>query len=143
MSASTSYNKPIPVPDEPSAPFFDGARRHELMLQQCQACKAWMWPVKHRCVECFSDQVTWLPASGRGTLHTFTVVHHAYPGFGHDVPYNVAVVELEEGVRMTADVVGCANSELDIGMAVEVVFDDLSATATLPRFRRAESAEPS
>lgn len=94
-----------------------------------------MWPVKPRCVVCFADAPEWMPASGRGTLYTYTLIHQRFPGFEHATPYNVAVAELDEGVRMTANIVGCANEDLHIGMPLEVVFDDITDDVTLPRFR--------
>jgi uncharacterized OB-fold protein len=64
-------------------------------------------------------------------------MHQPYPGFENEVPYNIALVELEEGVRCISNVVGCENSDLRIGMALEVVFEDLSDEVTLPKFRSA------
>src|SRR5690348_10346943 len=89
--------RPVPVPDEASAPFFDGAARGELMLQRCRSCGTFMWPVKPRCVACFSADVDWMAASGRAELYSFVVVHQRYPGF--EEPYVLATVETFEGVR--------------------------------------------
>jgi uncharacterized protein len=132
------YTKPVPLPDDASQPYFDGAKRHELMLQRCRQCGAWMWPVKPRCVTCFANAPEWTAAKGRGTLYTYTLVHQPFPGFADEVPYNVAVIELDEGVRMHANVVGCNNHDLRIGMRLEVVFDDVTDEITLPRFRPSE-----
>ena len=77
-----------------------------------------------------------MPLSGRGEIYSFIVVHRPqHPAFFADVPYNVAIVELEEGIRLHSNVVGCANEELRVGMPVEVVFDKVSDEVTLPRFR--------
>jgi uncharacterized OB-fold protein len=84
---------------------------------------------------CFSFDVDWVKASGRGTVYSVTVCHRPAPGFEKDVPYNIVLIELEEGVRMMSTVVGCDNDEVRIGMAVEVVFDDVTADVTLPKFR--------
>lgn len=136
MAVTTEHAKPVPVPDEASLPFFEGARRHELMLQRCTACGAFMWPVKPRCVDCFAADPEWAASSGRGTLYTFAIVHQlSHPGFADDMPYNVAVVELEEGVRMTTNIVGCDDSEFQIGMSLEVRFEAVGEEFTLPRFR--------
>ncbi len=87
----------------------------------------------------FGDAVGWRPASGRGRVSTFTVVHQKwFPSFVDDIPYNAAQIELEEGPRLTADLVGVANDDIEVGMAVEVVFDPVSDTVTLPRFRPVE-----
>ena len=131
--ASVQSQRPVPAPDEASAPFFAGAARGELMLQRCNACGAFMWPVKPRCVDCFSGDVEWTPAAGRAMLYSFAVVHQRYPGF--DEPYVVATVETPEGVRFNTSIVGAGPGELEIGMPLEVVFDPVSDDVVVPRFR--------
>jgi uncharacterized OB-fold protein len=127
------------VPDEHSAPFFEGTVRGELRLQHCAECGRWMWPVRFRCIDCLSDRISWEPASGRGTVYTFTIIHQLFhPGFASSVPYNVAMIDLDEGVRMIATVVGVANEDLRIGQRVEVVFERVSAEFALPTFRRTD-----
>jgi uncharacterized protein len=137
-------SKPIPIPDEHSRPFFDGARRGVLLLRRCQACGTFMsptggigTPLRPRCLTCFSAELAWTPASGRATLYSFALMHQVYdPAFADEVPYNIAVVELDEGVRMTTNVVGCANEELWIGMPLEVTFEQVSDEVAIPKFRR-------
>jgi uncharacterized OB-fold protein len=74
--------------------------------------------------------------SGRGTIATWVVFHKLYhPSFARDLPYNVAFIQLEEGPRIIANVVGASNDELRIGMPVEVVFDKVNEEVTIPRFR--------
>lgn len=132
-----AYDKPLPVPEEHSAPFFAATLRGELLLQHCAACGRWMWPVRFRCIDCMSDEVSWRPASGRGTVYTFTIIHQLFhPGFATQVPYNVAVIDLDEGVRCYSTVVDVANDELRIGQPVEVVFERISNEFALPKFRR-------
>ena len=127
--------RPVPVPDEASAPFFQGAARGELVLQRCRSCGAFMWPVKPRCVECFSAEVEWTPASGRAELYSFVVVHQRYAGF--EEPYIIATVETPEGVRFNASIVGVDRDELEIGMQLEVVFEPVSDDVVVPKFRPA------
>jgi uncharacterized protein len=131
--ATTQSERPVPVPDEASAPFFAGAARGELMLQRCGSCRTFMWPVKPRCVECFSGEVEWAPASGRATLYSFAVVHQRYPGF--DEPYVVATVETPEGVRFNTSIAGADPGDLEIGMALEVVFESVADDVVVPKFR--------
>jgi hypothetical protein len=133
--ASAQSQRPVPTPDEASAPFFAGAARGELMLQRCGACGAFMWPVKPRCVECFSGDVEWTPAGGRAVLYSFVVVHQRYPGF--EEPYIVATVETPEGVRFNTSIAGAEPGELEIGMPLDVVFDPVSDDVVVPRFRPA------
>ena len=74
--------------------------------------------------------------SGRGKLYTWTVIHQRYhPGFAEEIPYNVSIVELEEGPRLTTNIIGCTNDDLRVGMEVEVVFDDVTEEITLPKFK--------
>jgi len=135
---SPNVAKPVPVPDDFSAPFFEGARHSRLMLQHCTACGAWSFPVRERCPRCFATKLEWRQASGRATLYTFTVMHQVMnPGFASSVPYNVAQVDLEEGVRMTSNVVGIANDALRIGMRLEAVFEDAGENVRIPKFRPA------
>ena len=136
---SQTASKPVPVPDEISAPFFNGAREGKLMLQHCTACGAWSFPVRERCPHCFAAKLEWRQASGRGTLYTFTIMHQVMnPGFASAVPYNVAQIDLEEGVRMTSNiVVGIPNDALRVGMKLEAVFDDVGDNVRIPKFRPA------
>ncbi len=128
--------KPTPVPDERSEPFFAGARDHRLMLQHCRTCSSWSFPVRERCPSCFSPTLEWQPASGRGTLYTFTIFHQSmHPGFAAHVPYNVAQIDLDEGVRMTSNIVGVGNAELRIGMRLEAVFEEAGGGVFIPKFR--------
>jgi uncharacterized OB-fold protein len=92
-----------------------------------------MWPVKPRCVACFSADVEWAPASGRAVLYSFAVVHQRYPGF--EEPYVVATVETPEGVRFNTSIAEADPGELVIGMPLEVVFDPVSDEVVVPRFR--------
>ena len=91
------------------------------------------------CPFCFSDRLAWHPALGTGKISTWTVVHKAwFPAFAADVPYNVVQVELDEGPRLTASVVGLPNERLAVGLRVVIDFDDATPEITLPRFRLAE-----
>ena len=133
-----TITKPVPVPDEITAPFFDGARDGRLMLQHCTACNEWSFPVRERCPHCFADKLEWRQSSGKGTLYTFAIMHQVMnPGFASSVPYNVCQVDLAEGVRMVSNVVGIPNAALRIGMALEVFFDDVGENVRIPKFRPA------
>ena len=130
--------KPAPLPDEQSQPFFEGAARGVLMIRGCNACGARLAPTTETCSECLGDDLAWVEASGRGTLFTFAVMHQLYhPAFADDIPYNVAMVELEEGPRLQSNVVGVPNDELTVGMALEVTFEQVADGVSLPRFRPA------
>ncbi len=138
VEKAEAQQKPIPRPDDLSRPFFDGAKRGALMIQRCKGCGTHFSPVRQLCTECLGEEVEWVQASGRGTLFTFGIMHQRYhPGFVDDLPYNVAVVELEEGPRLNTNIVGVENEALRVGMPVEVVFEELSDEVSLPKFRTA------
>ncbi len=93
------------------------------------------------CPQCGSIDYEWAPASGRGVIHTFTIVHRpTLPAFDGRVPYNVIAVQLDEGVFMVSNLVDCRREELRIGLPVEVVFEPLTDEITLPKFRPARNA---
>ncbi|MBA4180625.1 MAG: hypothetical protein C0506_08570 [Anaerolinea sp.] len=130
-----AVSKPLPEPDEPSLPFFQGATDGRLMLMKCADCGAFRLPSRHHCDECLSPTFTWEQASGRGTVRTFGVMHQRYhPGFA--LPYNVTVVELEEGPRITTNLVGIDNADIRVGMPVTVEWER-HEDVTLPKFRPA------
>ena len=128
--------KPLPRITPDNKPFWDGCRRHELLLAECNSCHKVHLPPGPCCPFCFSDDVGWREASGRGTISAWTVVHREwFEAFRADLPYNAAQIELEEGPRLTANIVNIDNSDLTVGLAVEVVFDDVTNELTLPRFQ--------
>ena len=128
--------KPLPAVTEDGAPYWEACRAGELRAQRCTACGHLRWPPSVVCPRCLAEGGEWIQLSGRGRIYSFIVVHRPqHPAFFEDVPYNVVIVELEEGIRLHSNVVGCANEELRVGMPVEVVFDKVSDEVTLPRFR--------
>src|SRR5262249_20038417 len=119
-------------------PFFDGAKHHELRVQRCTACGTHRFPARAICSACLSTDVEWVAVSGRGEVFSFAVMHQVYhPGFAAEVPYAVVIVQLAEGARMVSKLVDVSPSEVRIGMAVRVVFDDITDDVTLPKFARA------
>lgn len=129
------YAKPLPLIDDDSRPFWEAARRHELLIHRCRLCGRYYFPASY-CRHCDADSMEWVRASGRGRVYTFTI-YHATPhaGFKEDLPYVVAYVELEEGPLFLTNIVGCRNEEIRVGMPVEVVFEDVTEEVTLPKFR--------
>ena len=137
MSERT-YRKPLPRIDEESRGWWEALQRHELYVQRCRSCGTIRLPPRAVCPVCLSSQVEWVRASGRGTVYSFTVTHqNQAPGFREELPYVLAIVELEEGPRIMTNVVGAAPDAVRIGMPVEVVFDDVTPEVTLAKFRPA------
>lgn len=136
QKAEEIVRKPVPEVDDEWRPFFDGARQSKLLIKRCKACGVHLAPQHNLCSECLSEALEWTPASGKGTLFTFVLMHQRYhPAFASEIPYNVAVVELEEGPRLNTNIVGTKNSELWVGMPVTVTFEKLSDEVSLPKFR--------
>ena len=132
----TPYTKPLPTLTDDNRPFWDACRAGYLSLQKCQACGHLRYPIARFCPDCLSDQCAWTPVSGRGTVFSYVVFHTAYhPGFKGELPYNVALVQLEEGPRLYGNVVDVPNDAVKIGDPVEAVFDPVTPEITLPRFR--------
>ena len=127
---------PLPRITPDNEPFWEGCKRHELLLAECNACHRVHLPPGPLCPSCFSDDLGWRKASGRGTISAWTVVHReSFEAFRADLPYNAAQIELEEGPRLTANIINVDNADLAVGMEVEVVFDDVTNEVTLPRFQ--------
>lgn len=143
MSAEQARRIPKPFlpPADVARFFWDAAKEHRLVIQRCDACARYVhWP-QLVCPSCHSEQLTPANVSGRGKVYSYCIVHHIFnPAFADDVPYNVAIVELEEqeGLRLIANIVGCANDDVRTGMAVEVTFEDREGHS-LPQFRPAEA----
>ena len=134
----TGYSRPLPRTTPDNEPFWEATRRHELRLQRCDACRRVWWPPGPVCPDCLGDRITWTPVSGRGTVSSSVVFHKAwFPAFANETPYAVVQVELEEGPRLTANLVDVPPAEIRVGMPVTVVFDDVTPEVTIPRFRRA------
>jgi uncharacterized OB-fold protein len=134
------YEKPLPQPTLDTEPYWDAARRHELVVQRCAQCGYLRFPPRPVCPRCQSMQSDWTPLSGRGTLYTFSVVAHPVgKGFRNDVPYVNALVEPveQQGCRIPTNLVETDPEQVKIGMAVEVVFADVTPEVTLPKFRPA------
>jgi len=132
----TTYTKPRPRIGPDNAPFWQGCREHRLLLPTCRACGKAHLPPGPVCPCCFGDAIEWRQASGRGRISTFTRVHKAwFPAFAAEVPYTVVQVELDEGPRLTSQLVGVGDRPIAIGARVEAVFTDVDAELTLHGFR--------
>ena len=129
-------DKPLPAITEEGAPYWEGCRAGELRVQRCTACARLHFPPSILCPHCLAEGGEWVALSGRGRIYSFIIVHRPqHPAFFEDVPYNVAIIELDEGIRLHSTIRDCPNDELSIGMPVEVVFDRVNDEVTLPRFR--------
>ncbi len=131
----SEYLKPLPKPSPTSRPFWDAARRHDLKLQRCAGCGKFIFYPRTRCPYCFGDQLEWRAVSGRGKVYSYTVVRRASHRAFTD-PYVLAIVELEEGPRMTTNIVAAPES-VRVDLPVVVHFDDVTPENTLVKFKPA------
>ena len=130
------YLKPIPQISDETREYWEGCRRHELRVQKCRDCGTYIWYPQTLCHKCCSWNLEWTKIGGKGTVFTYTVVHHPTGKvWESSVPYVVVIVEMPEGIRMVGDLVGGTSANVKIGMPVEVVFDDITPEVTLPRFK--------
>ncbi len=129
---------PLPVPDDETRPFWEFCARGELRVQRCAGCGRLRQPPRPACPECSSFEKEWQRLSGKGTVYSYVISHQAvHPALDGLTPHAVVLVELEEGVLLTSNLVDCPPAEIEIGMSVAVVFERASEEITLPKFRRA------
>jgi len=137
VSGTIGDQRPRPLPDDTSAPFWDGARDGRLVVQRCGACERFQYPPDVACIHCQSTDLVPTEVSGRGVLWSFAVVDRAFhAGFVDAVPYVVALVELDEqaGLRLVTNIVDASPDDLAVGMAVTVTFE-ARGDVVLPQFR--------
>jgi len=133
------YLKPLPKLNADTKPFWDGCRNHELRFQKCTECGHVRWPPSIICPLCYSNRTEWIRASGKGKVFSFVVYHKAYhPAFEADLPYVVAIVELEEGPHFLTNIVGCDPDAVSCEMPVNVIWEDVTEEFSLPKFRPSE-----
>jgi uncharacterized OB-fold protein len=135
---SASSKKPVPVPDELSRPFWDGARERRLMIQRCASCGYYNHPPRRFCDACLAQDLRFEPVSGRGVAYTYTVMHQRdVAGFEDEAPFVNIVVELAEQPQllMVANLPISDRAKVNIGAAVEVDFEDRGDGVVVPQFR--------
>lgn len=121
-----SNNKPMPVPTEISAPFWEGLKAERLLIQQCNACAHWVFYPRRHCPVCLAHDLAWREVSGGASLYSYTVARIAtLPDFVDEMPQMLAVIELDEGVRINSNLVGLDESEITVGMRLKPVFAEV------------------
>jgi uncharacterized OB-fold protein len=131
---SQTYNKPLPQITALNKPFWDAARENRLVVQACPACGDTRFPPGPICPKCLNPEQTWKQVSGRGTLESWVDFHRAYwDGYKDSLPYRVCLVRLEEGPLLVSNLVGNSDNA-KLGAAVQVVFEAVTDTVTLPKF---------
>ncbi len=132
------YKKPLPQSDPVTAPYWESLKAHQMKVQRCNDTGKFFFYPRGMSPYTLSDNLSWEPVSGKGVLHAFTIVHvNRAPGFGDELPYVVALIELDEGVRLMSNLIDVQPDpdHVKIGMPVELVYDDVTDEITLPKFR--------
>lgn len=132
--------RPLPLPDEVTAPFWEGCRRGELRMQRCAECARFRFPPRPMCPRCLSFAAEWVPISGEGSIYSFVICHPpVLPAFQAQVPFAVALVELAEdpALRLLGGVLDIPPDRLRIGQKVRVEFEEIADGVVLPQWRLA------
>ena len=129
---------PYPIPEFDAEPFWEACNRDELQMQRCGDCRKWRWTPGPLCEYCGSEALRWERLSGRGTVHTWTVVRHpVHPAAIERVPYIVVEVALEEqdDLHLISNLIDIAPDEIAMDLPVEVTFVPHPEAGKLPQFR--------
>jgi len=124
---------PKPILDSDSRPFWEGLQKRELWIQQCNDCHQHIFYPRSICPHCFSEEINWLKSVGTGKIYSYTVVHRAIGPFKEQVPFVVAIVELDEGVRMMTRIKEDSR-QISIDQKVKIFFENVDEDLTLPYF---------
>lgn len=128
---------PLPQPTPEAQPFFDALRESRLVVQRCRICGTLAYPPRAMCGECLGTDFDWQELNGAGTVYSYVVTHQAvHPAFVGYTPLATVEVELAEGLRLTSNLIDVPPEEIHIGLAVEVVFQEVGEGVVLPLFRR-------
>tara|TARA_B110000444_G_C18788153_1_gene571051 strand:+ start:210 stop:608 length:399 start_codon:yes stop_codon:yes gene_type:complete len=127
---------PLPTPTEISQPHWDGCKKGELLVQKCTDCQAYVFIPQESCTNCQSSNLNWIRSSGKGVLYSYTTVFRPQR-IEFEVPYIVAIVELEEGWHMLSNLIDCDLDAVKVGMPIEVSFRKMTEEITLPMFKPA------
>lgn len=130
--------RPVPTADHESAEFWRRVHARRLAVQRCTACHALRFYPRAVCPECLDGAFEWVDVAGRGMLYSFTVCHRpAAEAFADRTPYIVALVELQEGVRLLANLIDCPPDRARVGMPVALTYEEVADGITLYQFKPA------
>jgi uncharacterized protein len=131
MTTTTYLPAGLPVPaaavDGLDTEYWEAAKRHELVVQRCNACQGFQWGPEWLCYQCHSFDLGWQRVSGRGTIYSWERIWHpVHPALKEACPYLVVLVELQDAgnVRMVGNLLGSGEQQVNIGAEVEAVFED-------------------
>jgi len=131
-----TYQKPLPHIVPANEPFWKAAHEGRLVAQRCNDCEKLRLPASPVCDACLSERSEWTELGGQGTVWSVCEFHRAYfASFADELPYNVALVKLDEGPRLYTNLIGVPSSQITIGHRVIVAFDQVTETISLVKFR--------
>lgn len=143
MKRVETYDKPLPVIDALSRPYWDALKERRLTVQRCNSCGDCHFPPSPVCPKCLGEAQAWETVSGNATLLSWARFHRAYwPGYRDDLPYDVCVVKLDEGPVVVSNFPKPLRDGWRCGMRLRAVFEDITDTVTLPRFEAADASHP-
>ncbi len=136
-TAKPEYRKPLPKPTETDQPYWDGLKRHQVLIQKCDDCGSYLWYPRQMCSNCTSFALTWTEVDPTGTIYSFTTQHHGTGSkFDSELPYSVAVVELDAhpDVKLVGPVNNVTPEQIHIGQRVRGTFLDATDEVTFLHF---------
>jgi uncharacterized OB-fold protein len=135
MVETTPAQKPLPVPDVASLPFWEAAKQRKLVVQHCDACDAYQYPPDLICRHCQSDRLSFVEVAGKGSIYTFAVYTRSFMA-GFEAPYVLALIDLADppGIRMMTNILETPIESITVGMPVEVTFEERGGWV-VPQFR--------
>ncbi len=132
----SAQQRPRPQATPLSQPFWDACERHELVAQRCSGCERFRHYPQPLCPSCFSAEFRWERLAGTGQIHSYAISHRAFhPAWDEHVPYVVATIELDEGIRMVCDMHDADPDAVEIGQKVVAEFVEMPGQGTMPRFK--------
>ena len=137
MSEEKTYNKPLPEFRPETKPYWDAAKNHKLVIPKSKTTgESFFYPRAVSPGDDMTDDIEWVESEGKGKIWTFSI-HHMGPSKAYkgEPPYVVALIEMDEGVKMMSNVIDVDVKDVHIGMEVEVIFDDVTEEVTLPKFK--------
>jgi uncharacterized OB-fold protein len=135
MADPTSNPRPLPAPTADSTPYWQAANAGKLVVQHCKACGRRQFYPRAFCTACLSPELEWSECSGLGRIYTYTICRiPGHPSMAAKVPYAVAMIDLDEGVRMLTNIVDCDIGNIAIGARVGVCYERISEEFNLPQF---------
>ncbi|MFJ7638200.1 Zn-ribbon domain-containing OB-fold protein [Peribacillus sp. NPDC046944] len=133
------YQKPIPVKTQDNTPYWDGADRHELILQKCNSCQEYSHPPGPSCAKCGSTELSWESQGSdiNGKVYSYIISYRPFlPGFQDDLPLIIAIVELDKlpDVKLIGNIQQCPTDDVHIGMQVKMTWEKMTEERSLPQW---------